>query len=141
MSDYKAEIDIAGAFTKYTADVKKKIGKAIRKRGNEMLDEIVNKSPVRKDIPRRSKRRFDIHPGEYKRGWVKTMKNTDTGVRVIVHNKLYRLPHLQELPHKTGHSAGITYPKGNDSAVGVIRAANKKFSDKLNADIEEILKE
>ncbi len=141
-NDYEYhDIDIVGAFSKYTADVKKKIGKAVRKRGNELLDDIVNGSPVRKELPRHSKRRFDIHPGEYKRSWVKTMKKTETGVRVVVHNKMYGLPHLQELPHRTGGSADETYPKGSNGAVGAIRAANKKFSDRLNKDIEDILNE
>lgn len=138
----QGEIDIAAAYSQYTEDVKKKIRKAARNIGGEMLNEIVSKSPVRQ-IRDGYKVPQGVTPGEYKAGWVKTVKNTGTGVRVIVHNKKYQLVHLQELKHATGKN-GVnrgSYPKGGNDVIGSVRAANKKYSDKFNDEIEKILKE
>lgn len=137
------EIDIVAAYKNYTADVKKKISKAARKNGGLMLDEIVLKSPVRR-VPNGHKVPKNANPGEYKAGWAKTVKNTETGVRVIVHNKLPGLVPLQELPHKTGaegKNRGAYPASGQNDVIGSVRAANKKYSDKLNDEIEKILKE
>lgn len=143
MAEFYRDIDIAAAYAKYTEDVKKKIKKSARDIGGNMLNEIVSRSPVRHitdgwRIPKNAK------PGEYKAGWVKTVKSTGTGVRVVVHNKIYQIVHLQELEHKTGKEGGNrgTYPKaGQNNVIGSIRNANKKYSDKLNEEIQKILEE
>ena len=143
MAESFREIDITAAYKKYTEEVKKKIGRAARDNGGRMLDEIVSKSPVRRiksghRIPK------NANPGEYKAGWVKTVKNTGTGVRVVVHNKKYQLVHLQELTHKTGAEGKNrgTYPAGGQNdVIGSVRAANRKYSDKLNEEIQKILEE
>lgn len=143
MGNYDQDIDIVAAYKQYTADVQKKIMRAAGNLGKQMLEDIVSKSPVRqvkagRKIPK------NANPGEYKAGWIKSAKKTDTGVRVIVHNKNYRLVHLQELKHKTGEEGGNrgNYPKsGTNAVIGTVRAANKKYSDKMNAEIEKILKE
>lgn len=143
MSEIYRDIDIAAAYSKYTEDVKKKIGKAARDNGGKMLDEIVSKSPVRR-VQSGHKVPKNANPGEYKAGWIKTVKNTGTGVRVIVRNKKYQLVHLQELPHKTGKESGNrgAYPAGGQNdVIGSVRAANKKYSDKLNDEIQKILEE
>ena len=143
MADNYREIDIAAAFSRYTEDVQKKIRKSARSIGSEMLDEIVSGSPVR-HIPPRRRIPAGVTPGEYKQSWVKTVKNTGTGIRVIVRNKKYQLVHLQELPHSTGAEGRNrgSYPAGgHNDAIGLVRAANKKYSDKLNDEIARILEE
>lgn len=143
MDDGYHEIDIAAAFSRYTEEVQKKIRKAARNIGNEMLEEIVSGSPVRQ-IPPRRRTPPGVNPGEYKQSWIKTVKNSGTGIRVIVRNKKYQLVHLQELPHKTGAEGRNrgTYPAGGQNdAIGLVRAANKKYSDKLNDEIARILEE
>ena len=134
-------IDIPAAFEKYTGDVKKEIRKAIRNNGSNMLNEIVDDSPVRQIVEGR-RIPSNVEPGKYKRSWKKTVKNTSDSTRIIVHNEEYRLPHLQELKHKTGKEGGHrgAYPgNGQTEVIGSIRAANKKYSDKLNEEIQKIL--
>lgn len=143
MAESFREIDIAAAYAKYTEEVKKKIGRAVRDNGGRMRDKNISNSPVRRiksghRIPK------NANPGEYKAGWVMTVKNTGTCVRAIVHNKIYKIVHLQELEHKTGKenvNRGAYPAGGQNDVIGSIRAANRKYSDKLNEEIQKILEE
>lgn len=124
MSDLR--IDIVGAYSRYTDDVQKKIKRAVRQIGEEMRLEAIERSPV--------------GTGNYKSGWIRTIVNKNGHIKAVVRNKIYQLPHLQECPHYIGRrEQGRRYPGADGGAVGVIREINKKYSDKLNEKIEEII--
>lgn len=121
-------IDIVAAYSQYTKEVQNEITTCTQNFGGMMLEEIASGYP-------------NIGGGA-KKGWVKTVKKNSAGVRIIVHNKAYQLVHLQELPHNTGAEGKNRgdYPKGGQNdVIGTVRAANKKYSDKLNDEIQRIL--
>ena len=120
---YTNRIDIAQAYNRYTDDVQKKVKRAVRRIGEEMRQEVIEKSPVR--------------TGNYKSGWVKTVIKRDGRIKVIVHNNNYRIVHLQEFPHDMFR--GHRYPGPDGGAVGVIREINVKYSDKLLDEVGRIL--
>lgn len=132
-------IDLVGQYKIYTDEIKEKVNQATKVYGKQMLAEVIKESPVRKGNKIKPNKR---EPGKYKAGWGGSVKTTGTRVTYTVKNKDYRLPHLLELPHHTGQTGKNRgeYDDKNNRAIGEIRKANKEYSDKLNEEIERILK-
>lgn len=137
MPDY-AEIDLTGAYKKYTEDVSRKIQAAERKIGRKMLDDVVNTSPVEKESTAKHRAGYQPRrtPGQYRKGWkLRTLSRSSTRyVLGVVNQTDSPLGHLIDLGHKMPRG-------GNYSGTKHISKAQAKANEELKKDIKNILDE
>ena len=109
----------------YTDDVRKNVENGLKKIGKENIQEIKEISPE--------------EFGDYKKGWITTVKNTSRGViQVITHNREYRLVHLLEKGHLTRKGTGRTTGKGREKtrAFRHVEPVEQHAKEKVDALLE-----
>lgn len=140
-------VAIAEDVQKYTEEKSKAIDKAVRQRTGEALTDIIEHSPVRKRVPKKTgvvmvhgAAKENYQPGAYKKGWIKyTSTKREGRTQGYVRNKTnYQLVHLLELGHdlkRNGRKIGYVDPiKHVDSAEDTAR---KKLADDINSILSE----
>ncbi len=137
MARAQLQIDLVWAYQRYTSEIQHEIFDAQNRIAQEMLQEVIDTSPVREQSQRiadRPTRREPRQPGRYKSGW--KLKKVEKRARYIImaYNATdYQLTHLIDLGHRT-HNDG--YYRGNKH----ISKAQDKANGKLRAEIERILR-
>lgn len=120
MADIKCRPDNLGAMlsaqlNSYGSDIQKELQAEFSKEGKSLKKEIAATSPVR--------------TGKYKKGWKVTEEKGRLDSRVIVHNKVYQLPHLIERGRGPMHIAARPHiAKATDKTV---RRLEKRIDDIL----------
>lgn len=144
MSD-PGQIDLASAYKKYTADVKKEIIKAENRVSRKMIAEIRKGSPVSEPYQNKTARgtataaRTKERSGRYKNNWAIKTKTDKGGARImkIAYNKTDGpLAHLLDLGHRNRDGSRFESNKYH----GYIRNAQKQARTELAEDIKNILK-
>lgn len=134
----EVQIDLARAYQQYTTEVQQEIFSAQDRISREMLQEVIDTSPVREPYQRTtdrpSRRRDTRQPGQYQRGWKLRKIRKPTRYIIMAYNATdYQLTHLIDLGHRTKNGG---YYSGNKH----ITDAQKHANDKLTAEIERILR-
>ena len=133
------DIDLAAAYRQYSDDVAKKIEAAERRLGKEMLEEIKEKTPVGshtyKGLKHRYRRTERRVPGQMRKDWKLKVTKRDGGVSVKAYaGNSSGLVHLLDLGHRM--------PRGGVyGGSGFVTDIQKKYREKLHAEIERILSE
>lgn len=140
---YDEHIDLAGAYKKYSAEVRNKIEAEVKSLGRKMYEEVVRTSPVRQipDTWVKSRQRRD--PGTFKEGWQVRVTRNDRGkitATVSQKGEDYRLVHLLEFGHnieRNNRKVGEA-PK-DKSKLNRVGDIQNKYAEEMNKAVEKIL--
>ena len=146
------EIELVAAYRQYTDDVAKKIEAAERRLGKEMLEEIKEKTPVGshtyKGLKHRYRRTERRVPGQMRKDWKLKVTKRDGGLSVKAHAG--KGPDSDRISPSAVYSSGLVHlldlghrmPRGGEyRGSGFVTDIQKKYREKLHAEIERILSE
>lgn len=134
------EIDLVGAYRQYSKSVQRKIEAAAKRLGREMLEEIQEQTPIGnhtyRGLKRRKRKTERLIPGQLKADWKIRNVSDGDGVHVTAYasKSSSGLVHLLDLGHRM--------PRGGEyRGSGFVTEIQKKYREKLYAEIERILSE